>query len=213
MEYVVSSEQVTISPPNLGVTLDIPSHSVRPGEHVTVTIRPCLSGPFQYPEGYEPLSAVYYISTNTSLKKKGKLTLKHFGDLQTKKEADNMTFFSVKSPVTFDGKKVYQFGVVKGGEFEIGENYGTISLEHFCFVVEGIRSRNEETGDEVPTEQTERSWQISKPTTCIMLCCLVFLILLGKRYIVLHSRALQMTDDGYATAIAVSVDDNVYIKV
>ena len=179
LEYLLSSKQVTISPPNLGVTLSIPSDAVPRGEHVTVTIRPCLSGPFQYPEGYEPLSAVYHISTNTSLKKKGQLTLEHFGDLQTKKEADNMTFFSVKSPVMVDGKKVYQFGVVKGGKFRVGENYGAISLEHFCFVVEGIHSRNEVTGDEVATEQTERSWQISKPATCIMLCCLVISLILN----------------------------------
>lgn len=29
----------------------------------------------------------------------------------------------------------------------------------------------------------------------------------------LHSRALHMTDDGYATSIAVSVDEKVYIEV
>ena len=136
----MSSKQVTISPPDLGVTLNIPSDAVPPGEHVTVTIRPCLSGPFQFPDGYEPLSAVYYISTNTGLKKKGHLTVEHFGDLQTKEQADNMTFFSETSlPVLVDGKKVYQFAVVKGGEFRMGENYGVISLEHFCFIAAGTR--------------------------------------------------------------------------
>ena len=139
LEYFVSSKQVTISPPDLGVTLDIPSDAVPPGEHVTVTIRPCLSGPFQYPDGYEPLSAVYYISTNISLMKKGQLTLEHFGDLQTKEQADNMTFFNAKSPVVVDGKKVYQFGLVKGGKSAMGKNYGTISLEHFCFKAAGTR--------------------------------------------------------------------------
>ena len=140
LEHVLSSKQVTISPPDLGITLDIPSDAVPPGEHVTVIIRPCLSAPFQYPDGYEPLSAVYYISTNTSLKKKGQLRLEHFGDLQTKEQADKMTFFSAKSsPVMVDGKKVYQFGVVKGGEFRMGKNYGTISLEHFCFTAAGTR--------------------------------------------------------------------------
>ena len=139
LEYLLSSKQVTISPPNLGVTLSIPSDAVPRGEHVTVTIRPCLSGAFQYPEGYEPLSAVYYISTNTGLKKKGQLTLEHFGHLQTKEQADSMTFFTANSPpVVVDGKKVYQFGMVKGGEFRTGENYGTISLEHFCLVSIGV---------------------------------------------------------------------------
>ena len=139
LEYVLSSKQVTISPPNLGVTLDIPSDAVPPGEHVTVTIQPCFSGAFIYPEGYEPLSAVYHISTNTALKKKGQLTLEHFGNLQTKEQTDNMYFFTAKSPpVTVDGGKVYQFGMVKGGEFRMGENYGAISLEHFCLVSIGI---------------------------------------------------------------------------
>ena len=136
----MSSDQVTISPPDLGVTLDIPSHAVPPGEHVTVTIQPCLSGPFQYPEGYEPLSAVYHISINTCLKKKGQLTVEHFGDLQTKEQTDNMTFFCAKSPpVMVDGKKVYKFGLVKGGEFGIGKNDGTILLKHFCFTAAGTR--------------------------------------------------------------------------
>ena len=83
---------------------------------------------------------MYYISTNTSLLKKGQLTLEHFGDLQTKEQADNMTFFSAKSPpVMVDGKKVYKFCLVKGGQSAMGKNYGTISLEHFCFKAAGTR--------------------------------------------------------------------------
>ena len=220
LKYVVRSEQVTISPPNLGVTLDIPSGAVPPGQYITVTIRPCLSGSFRYPEGYEPLSAVYHISTDTHLKKKGKLTIEHFGDLQTKEQADNMTFFSAKSsPVKVDGKEVYQFGMVKGGEFQMGDKYGTISLQHFCFVAEGIRTflawTEEEAEDEVATEGTKQSCQIREPKHAnnALLFIILSSISLGNRYIVLHSRALKMTNNAYATAIAVSVDEKVFIEV
>ena len=104
---------------------------------------------------------MYHISTNTSLKKKGKLTLKHFGDLQTKKHAINMTFFTAKSsPVEVDDKKVYQFSVVKGGEFQMGEDYGTISLESLFFVAEGMKE--EEIEDELATEDAEQICQISE---------------------------------------------------
>ena len=177
LKYVVSSKQVTISPPDLGITLDIPSGAVPPGEYITVTIRPCLFGSFQYPEGYEPLSAVYHISTNTHLKKKGKLTLEHYGDVQTKQQADNMTFFSAKSsPVRVDGKEVYQFGMVKGGEFQTGDKCGTISLQHFCFVAEGIRTgvrtfiawKEEENEDEVAAKGAKHRCQIRKPKDALL---------------------------------------------
>ena len=182
LEYVVSSKQVTISPPDLGVTLNIPSDAVPRGERVTVTIRPCLFGPFQYPEGYEPLSAVYHISINTALKKKGQLTLEHFGHLQTKQQADSMTFFTANSPpVVVDGKEVYQFDVVKGGEFEMGKYCGTIFLEHLCFVAEGMK-----TEDEVATDEAEQSYRNSESEHAnIMRHCLVFFMLFMKEDVIL----------------------------
>ena len=93
-----------------------------------------------------------------------------------------MYFFTAKSPpVVVDGKEVYQFNVVKGGEFHMGKFFGTIFLEHLCFVAEGMK-----TDDEVAAEEAEESCQNSESKDAnIMQCCLVFFMLIMKEDVIL----------------------------
>ena len=146
LEYAVQSEPVTISPPGLGISMTIPQDAVPPEEQVNVTVRPCLAGSFQYPEGYEPLSAIYHIhvSDDSSFQKDVEVEFEHFGQLETEEQASKMTFFIAESsPVVVDGRDVFKFSPVKGGNFAVGGSHCTYSSKHFCFVCVGTETISE----------------------------------------------------------------------
>ena len=114
----MQSEPVTLSPPGLGVTLKIPPNAMN------ISLRACLSSTvFQYPEGCTPLSAVYHISSNSAFDNDVKLTIEHFADLKTEKQAKEMTFFRAES----EEKGKYRFTPMEGGVFKVGGHRCTIS--------------------------------------------------------------------------------------
>ena len=128
----MQSKAVTISPPGLGISMNIPPDAVPPEKCVNITLRPCFTGSFQYPEGYEPLSAVYHISANLPFQKNIEIVLEHFGELETEEQASKMTFFSAKSSPVRDDGGLFQFNEIEGGIFVVGEHHGTYSSEHIC---------------------------------------------------------------------------------
>ena len=133
LKYEVGSEGADISPPDLGISLKIPPDAVLPEKTVNVTIRPCLSGPFHYPDSYKPRSAVYLIAADSSFEKKVELRLQHYGQLETDEQARQMTFVSAQTHS--DGmhqKDGFTFEVLKRGKFIAGQNCGTLALKHFC---------------------------------------------------------------------------------
>ena len=124
-EVAVQSEPVTLSPPGLGVTLKIPPNAVQSSdEPVTISLRACLSSTvFQYPKGCTQLSAVYHISTDSAFNKDIELTIEHFADLKTDKQANEMKFFRTEAEE--NGK--YRFTPIEGGVFKVGGHRCTIS--------------------------------------------------------------------------------------
>ena len=123
----VQSEPVTLSPPGLEVTLKIPPNAVQSSdEPSTVSLRACLpSTVFQYTEGCTPLSGVYHISSNSAFNKDIELTIEHFADLETDKQANEMTFFRAES----EEKGKYRFTRVEGGVFKVGGHRCSISTQ------------------------------------------------------------------------------------
>ena len=121
----MQSEPVTLSPPGLGVTLKIPPNAVQSSdEPATVSLRACLPNTvFQYPEGCTPLSAVYHISSNSAFDENIELSIEHFADLETDRQANEMIFFRADS----EEKGKYSFTPMEGGVFKVGGHRCTIS--------------------------------------------------------------------------------------
>ena len=221
LEYAVQSEPVTISPPGLGISMTIPQDAVPPEEQVNVTIRQCLAGSFQYPEGFEPLSAIYHIpvSDDSSFQKDVEVEFEHFGQLETEEQASKMTFFDAKSsPVVVGGRNVFKFSPVKGGRFAVGGSHCTYSSKHFGFLCAGTEKSSETR--ELHVYQLHQWYgysyhycmfteALTLPFSSHML--LYALSMIGKRYVVLNSYT-QDTDLHHA-AIAISVDNVVFIEV
>ena len=89
-----------------------------------------VGGQFTFPEETELISAVYSISITKPLLKPVKLEIQHCAHLVTKDHTGYLSFVtaSSKQPVL-----PYQFQALKGGQFYPGNQYGSISLSHFCF--------------------------------------------------------------------------------
>lgn len=139
LELAISSKGGHFAPPKYGISLSIPPNAI-PSEMVqNIFIRPCVSGPFKYPEGYEPFSAVYLIMSKPqkvelSLEQKVELRLDHYAQLETDEQANQMTFMSATVPKKDSGNKVVEFKPMNGGKFTVHERYGALMVEHFCYI-------------------------------------------------------------------------------
>lgn len=136
-KFTVDSKGGHFAPPEYGISLSIPPDAVPPGEVQKITIQPCVSGPFKYPEGYEPLSAVYLITPKATFQKKVELRLDHYGRLETDEQASQITFWSANTLSSVSGKSVYRFRLLDGGKFTVHETYGALELKHFCLIGAG----------------------------------------------------------------------------
>ena len=137
----VDSKGGHFAPTNLGISLEVPPNAVPAGKTITLCSRPCLCGPFQYPEGYESLSGVYLITSKSSFQKEVKLTMKHYGRIETEEQADQIYFLSAKhTPIIFKGKKVYDFRPIKGGKFAVHNGEGSLTHKQFCFLTCGTNT-------------------------------------------------------------------------
>ena len=105
-----------------------------------VSLQTCFpSSVFQYPEGCTPLSAVYHISSDMTFDKDVELTFEHFAELETDKQASEMTFLRAEA----QGKEKYIFVPMEGGEFKVCNHKCTISTRQFSFVSAGSTSDSE----------------------------------------------------------------------
>ena len=197
----VVSKPVTIAPPGLGLSLKVPPGAVRPDadKPVNVIVQACLSGStFKYPEGCTPLSAVYHISASSFFEKEVELTFEHFAELETEKEASEMTFFRAEAiPTVTDGGEEFIFSKIDGGKFAVGGSHCTLSTQTFCLISAGTKGPSE----------------IRKPFCYDGFRSLfIHIHSLGKRYSLLYTYSNDVQDVGHA-AIAVSLDNAVYMEV
>ena len=131
-EFVVTQQQeaVTLSPPGHGVSIMIPQDALRPDEPMNISFKTCLSGDFKFPEGYEPFSSVYHITTDRPFEKEVELSIEHFAHIKTDEQVKDMTFFVAK-PVK--GSKEIEFTAISGGKFEVGKESCVLSTRTFSF--------------------------------------------------------------------------------
>lgn len=130
----VTSEGVKISWQDVGVAFDIPPGAVPEDKGpLELTVRPCLTGPFQPPDGYKFTSPVYVISPAFNFTKDIQLEIHHFASLQNNEDCAHMSFISAPCcPQYSESQLQYRFKLLKGGVFKAGKPFGTINLQHFC---------------------------------------------------------------------------------
>ena len=116
---------------DIGIKINIPPGAIPEDKLITVSVQPCLSGPFELPEDYELASPVYAISPGLEFNKDVKLFMAHFADLQSEDYCKNMTFLTTPSPLPGDSSP-YKLIVQENGVFQRGSSVGELSMRHFC---------------------------------------------------------------------------------
>ena len=129
----MTCEGMEITWHDIGIAFSIPPGAVPEDKEMKLVVRPCLRGPFVPPEGYDLSSPVHIISPSYNFLKDVQLVLYHFADLQSNEDCEQMSFISTSSSPQLTGSHpLYMFKQLKGGVFPAGQQFGTISLRHFC---------------------------------------------------------------------------------
>ena len=108
-----------------GFRLHCPEGAVSKDTKVAVT--PLLSDQFEVPKGTVLVSAVYKIQVSKPLTKRVVIELQHCVDIRNTGQTGRLKF--VRAPL----KSPYQFGIIDGGVFRIGNRYGSIERDDFSY--------------------------------------------------------------------------------
>ena len=133
----VTSKGADIDFADIGISISIPRQPFGVSvDSVDLLIRPCLSGPFILPEGYELASPVYVIEPSQQgvLQKPCTVRIQHYISLQNERDCDGMTFISAKIAPQTRWFGPYDFKEVKSSKqtFTPNSQVGEIELRHFC---------------------------------------------------------------------------------
>ncbi len=140
----VTSEGQEISWDSIGVAFSIPPGAVPEDKEVQLIVHPCLCGPFEPPDEHHLTGPSYHISHSCEFIPAIEISmnLHHSVHLRSDDDCKRMTFLSAPSRPTHEqDKPQYKFKVLRGGVFSRSKRYGTIKLQHFCFVGTGIFGR------------------------------------------------------------------------
>lgn len=151
---------------DIGVVIDIPPGAVSEQAIIDVSVRPCLSGPFEIPNGIDLASPLHLIGPAFKFTQEIKLSLQHFIDLKTPEDCNEMTFLSASSTPSYTGSApTYLLRELKfqKGIFSVGSQVATIFLKHFCIMGVG-RKRTHSVGP--PTQVKGEPGEVAICMSC-----------------------------------------------
>ena len=148
-EFITSDEK-TINLEDVGISITFPENSLPSTDPpLEISIQPCFSGPFEMPGGIESVSPAYIIKYNRKIMflKDVILKIRHYANLQTEEDCENMVFLSASSIPEYRGSTpVYVFKEITDakGWFRPGQEkpLGEIQLKHFCIIKIGKKILN-----------------------------------------------------------------------
>ena len=125
-ELVVTNETMNFQWKDHGFKLQIPKNALPEGiSEYLVNIKASLAGQFELPEGYELVSAVYWVATPGKFTKPVTIEAEHCAKFN---KPSHLHF--VRTSCT-QKSLPYKFEVIEGGSFSLGSRYGVLSTTHF----------------------------------------------------------------------------------
>ena len=111
--------------------MHIPEDALGLSDTCVIAIRAVIAGNFDFPEGTEPVSAIYGISTSVEFVKPITLEMQHCVALKQKKDCHYLSF--AVAHVSPDQPCLpCSFQELGGGSFSPGSQYGIITCSSFC---------------------------------------------------------------------------------
>ena len=109
-----------------GFKLHVPKNALPEGiPEYSVNIRVSLAGQFELPEGYELVSAVYWVQTPGKFEKPVTIELQHCANFSNPNQLCFVHTSCAQKSLP------YKFTVVDGGTFTLGNKYGALCTTHF----------------------------------------------------------------------------------
>ena len=114
-----------------GFRMYIPEGALSPTDTCLVSVQAIVAGLFLFPEGTEPVSAIYAVSLSRKFDKPVKLELQHCVLLEKPGQSKFMSFAFASHD---QSSPPYQFQPLDGSNFQPNSFYGSIDREQFSFI-------------------------------------------------------------------------------
>ena len=125
-ELVVTNEAMRFVWKDHGFKLQVERNALPEGvSEYKVNIKVSLAGHFELPEGYELVSAVYWVRTSGEFEKPATIEVQHCANFS---DPNELLFVRTSYAQKF---LPYKFKVIDGGFFSPGSKYGVLSAAHF----------------------------------------------------------------------------------
>ena len=114
-----------------GVTILLPAEAIPSGILAEIKFAATLIAPIKLPSSKSPVSAIYWLCMDVMLQKAIEVRLPHFANIKNKTQSKKLQFLkSTHSPVDIIDSSTSN---IIEGEFPIGESYGSLTVNHFCY--------------------------------------------------------------------------------
>ena len=111
-----------------GVTVTIPHGTLKDGIKAELKFGATLLAPVKFAKNMLPVSAVIWLCMNVTLQKPVQIQIPHCVNIKSEAQANNLQF--AKALHSQNDKNMM---IMDGGRFVIGESYGSIEIDHFCY--------------------------------------------------------------------------------
>ena len=131
---MVTNEAMNFHWKDHGFKLHVPVNSLPEGiPEYLVEFKASLAGQFELPEGYELVSAVYWVKTQGKFTKPITVEVQHCANFS---DPDQLRFVCTSRAKE---SLPYKFKVEDGGSFTLGNKYGALSTTHFSLIGVAIK--------------------------------------------------------------------------
>ena len=115
-----------------GIVITVPKMAISSGMVAEMQTGVTLIAPVMFSNNAIPVSAIIWLCINATLQKPIKLQVPHYVNVKTESQSKQLQF--AKSFVhSWDNTQMGTMEGIEGGIFPVGESYGTIEVDHFCF--------------------------------------------------------------------------------
>ena len=119
------------------IGLEIPMGAIPLGTSISIDIGVALYGPFQYPEGFRPVSPVFWICIRdqklSQFLKPFTVTIPHFLNLECPEDISSLGLTFLKAEHEMNSHQMYQFHPADGSMYlEHKKKHGVLQTTHFC---------------------------------------------------------------------------------
>lgn len=115
--------------PRYGFKLHVPRRALPSGvTQCQISVKACLSGLFQFPEGSTLVSGVYCITTPHTFIQPLTIEIQHCVSITHPDQCSNLAFVVAKCT---QEELPYNFTVLSKGQFAVQSSFGSVSVHHF----------------------------------------------------------------------------------